>query len=90
MSKVIHLNDDSHVRAKLFCKEHGLRMSEWVAQLIDEAISQNKSEPDTRATVSSRKPLKRLNDRPQTSSDGQPVYAQPPFWAKVAPPPTEE
>ncbi len=91
MSKVVHLNDDAHARAKVFCKEHGLRMSEWVAQLIDEAISQNKAEPDTRAALSTRKVLKRLDDRLQTGTDGEPVYAQPPFWAETTVPvPTEE
>jgi hypothetical protein len=38
MSKVIHLSDDAHAKAKAFCKEHTLKMSDWVAALIDTAI----------------------------------------------------
>ncbi len=36
MSKVIHLSEKAHARAKMFCKEHSLRMSDWVASLINE------------------------------------------------------
>jgi hypothetical protein len=39
MSKVIHLSDDAHAKAKAFCKEHSLKMSDWVAALIDTAIA---------------------------------------------------
>lgn len=39
MSKVVHLSDDAHNRAKAFCKEHGLKMSDWVAALIEQAVA---------------------------------------------------
>lgn len=38
MSKVVHLSDQAHHRAKAFCQKSGMKMSEWVAQLIDHAV----------------------------------------------------
>lgn len=37
MSKVVHLSDHAHNKAKAFCQTRGLKMSEWVASLIDGA-----------------------------------------------------
>ncbi len=85
MSKVIHLSDDAHAKAKVFCKENSLRMSEWVASLIQEAIAHGNADPDTRATVPQRKILKKLEDTLQTDDEGVPVYAAPPFWKDRAP-----
>lgn len=45
MSKVIHLSDDAHNKAKAFCKEQGLKMSDWVAALIAREIANGGSEP---------------------------------------------
>ena len=45
MSKVIHLSDEAHNRAKGFCKQHGLKMSDWVADLIAEAIATGRTDP---------------------------------------------
>ena len=42
MSKVIHLSDQAHNNAKNFCKQHGLKMSDWVADLIVDAILTNR------------------------------------------------
>lgn len=39
MSKVIHLSDEAHHEAKEYCKVHGLRMSDWVAELIKAALA---------------------------------------------------
>ncbi|HSI04375.1 MAG: hypothetical protein ACAI38_14525 [Myxococcota bacterium] len=36
--KVVHLSDDAHELAKLFCKESGMKMSDWVAMLIKRAV----------------------------------------------------
>ncbi len=40
MSKVVHLDDEAHALAKEHCQNHGLRMSDWVAELIEKAISE--------------------------------------------------
>jgi len=37
MSKVVHLSDQAHNKAKAYCQRRGLKMSEWVASLIDRA-----------------------------------------------------
>lgn len=37
MSKVVHLSDHAHNKAKAYCQTRGLKMSEWVASLIDGA-----------------------------------------------------
>ena len=39
MSKVVHLSNDAHAVAKVYCKENGLKMSDWVASLITRAIT---------------------------------------------------
>lgn len=36
--KVVHLSDDAHELAKLYCKESGMKMSDWVAMLIKRAV----------------------------------------------------
>ena len=38
MSKVVHLSDDAHNKAKAHCKRLGLKMSDWVAVLIEQAL----------------------------------------------------
>jgi hypothetical protein len=45
MSKVVHLSDDAHNKAKAFCKQHSLKMSDWVAALIEEAIATGRTDP---------------------------------------------
>ncbi len=80
MSKVVHLADPSHRRAKEFCKEHGLRMSDWVAALIEDAIANGRTDPTVRTLAPKKKILQRLQLTPQTD-DAVPVYARPPFWS---------
>ena len=60
MSKVIHLSDDAHAKAKAFCKEHSLKMSDWVAALIDTAIAGGN-------TVTAAPTLANTNVRPHAS-----------------------
>lgn len=36
--KVVHLSDDAHELAKGYCKESGMKMSDWVAMLIKRAV----------------------------------------------------
>jgi len=47
MSKVIHLSDSAHNAAKNFCKLHGLKMSDWVADLIADAVQTGRVDPRT-------------------------------------------
>ena len=61
MSKVVHLCDEAHAAAKVFCKDNSLRMSDWVAALIDEAIARGQTDV-TRTPVAKKKPLKRLDE----------------------------
>lgn len=98
MSKVIHLSDNAHNAAKNFCKQHGLKMSDWVADLVADAIQNNRVDPRTapRPTppapvqtqapqASSGPPKKRLeqiNERPAPSSGV--IASEVPPWA--APP----
>jgi len=81
MSKVVHLSDDAHARAKDFCKENKLRMSDWVASLIDEAISRRKVDTVAREVVPRKKPLMRAPEPQAAPEEGVPAYAAPPFWA---------
>ena len=83
MSKVVHLSEDAHARAKEFCKVNGLRMSDWVAGLIDQAIHGEAPvavpQPGV-SVVPKRKPARRLEDQ-QNHEEVASVYAAPPFWA---------
>lgn len=91
MSKVVHLSDDAHAKAKEYCRQLSLKMSDWVAGLIDQAISAEHSpdaapepaETNVRAFVPRKKVLQRLDETTQSGDDGVPVYAQPPFWKRV-------
>jgi hypothetical protein len=80
MSKVVHLANPSHARAKEFCHENGLRMSDWVAALIEDAIAAGRTDPKVRPLAPKKKILAKLQLTPQTDDAGTPVYAQPPFW----------
>jgi hypothetical protein len=89
MSKVIHLSDEAHNKAKAFCKEHGLKMSDWVAGLIDAAVAGGfgpvgrVAQGNVRALVQKKKLLENYTETNGTADDGLPVYAAPPFWAKA-------
>ena len=88
MSKVVHLSDEAHHKAKEFCREHGLKMSDWVANLIDMAIEHGVgavplAENNVRALVQRKKTLESMDEPQPTADDGLPVYAAPPFWAKA-------
>lgn len=94
MSKVIHLSDSAHTQAKAYCREHALKMSDWVASLIHAAVdnegigaveftSEHLEDPGFRSTVPKKKVLEKVENAPQTADDGMPAYAAPPFWAQV-------
>lgn len=80
MSKVIHLADDAHKTAKRFCKQHGLRMSDWVATLVDEAIA-NQVQVQPPPPPKKKKVLEKLSAKPQAGDD-TPPWEQPPFWKR--------
>ena len=86
MSKVVHLSNEAHAQAKVYCKSRGLKMSDWVGALIIEAISENEEtkqpEPQVESTAPRKKKLPKTDDTVQQTDQGVPVYSQPPFWAK--------
>ena len=86
MSKVVHLADQAHRRAKEFCQLHGLKMSDWVAAMIRDAIAKGRTDIKARALVAKKRIVERLEaaSQPVTVSEEQevPVYARPPFWAQ--------
>lgn len=43
--KVVHLSDDAHDLAKAYCKDSGMKMSDWVAMLIKRAVEPGQSAP---------------------------------------------
>ena len=89
-TKVIHLNDVAHNRAKDYCKANGFRMSEWVAGLIHQAMD-NLDNPEPQPEVQTapkKKPLVKLEENSQTDDSGVPIYSMPPFWAE--PPASDE
>ena len=92
MSKVVHLSDDAHIRAKDFCRDRGLKMSDWVAKLIDDAITSATvsvpvapvvaAAPEIRRNLMPKKKiLDRLDNLPTEKEDGVPAWSRPPFWA---------
>ena len=122
MSKVVHLSDDAHNLAKDYCTKLGVKMSDWVAELIVRSITgttptarpaqaaptpkpahhpaappeapppqTNRAAPATKpaehtaaaSTGPKKKPIVRLDVRPQTDESGVPAYAAPPFWARA-------
>ena len=83
MSKVIHLSNEAHAQAKSYCKEHGFKMSDWVATLIQGAIvgAPNLQKPGL-MPVGKRKSVSNLEEQKVASESVEAVYAAPPFWAR--------
>ena len=88
MSKVVHLSSDVHRRAKEYCTAQNLKMSDWVTQLIDQAIQGG---PSTEAKVQTlvpntkkKKILEALASAHPAPEEGVPAYALPPFWSRRA------
>ena len=94
VSKVVHLSNEAHAQAKVYCKSRGLKMSDWVGSLIIDAISvqEEPKPPEQPQDVSAprKKQLPRMDDTVQSTDDGVPVYSQPPFWAAPGAEPSEE
>jgi len=124
MSKVVHLSDDAHNLAKDYCTKLGVKMSDWVADLIIRAITgtlpnprpaqaatpapikpvhhpasppepppppANRTAPAAKtaehtaasSSGAKKKPIVRLEVKPQTDEAGVPAYAAPPFWSRA-------
>ena len=82
MSKVVHLSNDAHAKAKMFCKSHGLKMSDWVGTLIFKAIHSEEVSNNREVKVATPLPKKKkLPKMEEDVVDGTPIYAKPPFWA---------
>ncbi|MEL6545173.1 MAG: hypothetical protein AAFQ82_11155 [Myxococcota bacterium] len=86
-TKVVHLSTDAHSLAKKHCKENGLKMSDWVANLIRQAVSEAKKETITN-NVRDLVPKKRVDADEIKAEEKEevPAWAQPPFWAQRAQP----
>lgn len=77
MGSVAHLSEEAHRAAKEFCRRHGLRMSEWVSELIMEAV---KGEPP--ACLPRREPVRLTTPvNPEPTLPGDEPWSKPPFWA---------
>ncbi|MEM6532362.1 MAG: hypothetical protein AAF654_07050 [Myxococcota bacterium] len=84
-TKVVHLSTDAHALAKKHCKENGLKMSDWVANLIRQAISESKKETIANNVRDLVPQKKRVAPSPSVSEEQEvPAWAQPPFWASRA------
>lgn len=75
MGKVVHLTDDSHEKAKQYCKDAGISMSDWVSQLIEEGLSKVYH---LHPAPVGKKPLQEMDS---TRKVGAPIMEQPPFWS---------
>ena len=92
MSKVVHLPNEAHAKAKAYCEPRKLMMSEWVAGLIDAGIEKHREveaaaflAPPQRAGVRPGLvpvPRRRLLDEtpPKSDEDLAVLYEAPPFW----------
>ena len=78
--------------AKAHCREHGLKMSDWVAGLVDAAVAMamgggqqctSAADDNVRALVQKKKVLEEFEEMPQMVDDDVPAYAAPPFWANA-------
>ena len=69
MSKVVHISDEAHAKAKAYCKQNDLRMSDWVGELIYQATEAPVRVGAQRAGVT---PVPRKQLRPEPSANAAP------------------
>lgn len=92
MSKVVHLSDQAHNKAKAYCQPRGLKMSEWVASLIDEATQEGSCEPGEALTPTSQpsiglaEPVVAEVMRNQAASEPADLHAMVPKKKLASPP----
>ena len=74
MSKVIHLSDRAHHHAKVHCQRGGLKMSEWVAQLIDQAVNGDSlpAAPASQMRVASSANIPSVDEAAALADDAEP------------------
>ncbi len=89
MSKVIHLSDRAHEKAKKHCRGLNTPMSDWVAYLIESAVLVASDAPASRplpqrVDVVRKKRLDPASGSSNVGSEGQQVYTSPPFWKDKA------
>lgn len=76
--KVVHIPEEIHTRARVFCKAHGLHMKAWVSKLILDAAAAGKA---AQALPVRKKKLEQTTG----GEDGSKPWEQPPFWAGRGP-----
>ena len=83
MGQVVHLTDEAHEAAKAFCKQHGLKMTEWVSGLVLDAIARTAATGQVPVVgvypVVPRKMPVQTN--PEPTLPGDEPWSKPPFWA---------
>ena len=72
--KVIHISEETHKRAKEWCKEQGLKMKEWIETLIYKTLNE-----DTNVSLTKKEKLKYLSIYPEPEI---PPESLPPFWER--------
>ncbi len=73
MDKVVHVPDSIHAQAKAYCKQRGINLKDWVAQLIEHGISN--VIPIKRVGPVEKKTLPKFE-----RGEGPHAYEEPPFW----------
>ena len=74
-SKVIHVSDATHARAKKYCSENRIRMSDWLETLINKAISMP-------GVLEKKKEKKKKLHNLSAANTGEEVGSKRPFWEK--------
>lgn len=69
-SKVVHLSDEAHAKAKAYCANRGIRMSDWITGLIMKLIESSTDE------VVQGKPVPNFGSR----DNHEDVAGREPFW----------
>ena len=81
--KVVHLSDDAHELAKAYCKDSGMKMSDWVAMLIKRAVEpQPQVTAPAPAPVMSHPAIREVAPRPPEQRSTS--FTQPSFTAQTS------
>jgi hypothetical protein len=90
MSKVVHISEQAHGRAKDFCRRHQTPMSDWVNALIEAATDASVPAPRLSGLGITVDVVKKKRIDPllaqEVPADGVQAYASPPFWLTKARP----
>lgn len=88
-NKVAHVTDEAHALAMKYCADNGMRMKEWVSDLIlksidGRALPVEKPEPEVKLRpVVKTEPVKKVARRSihGVQETGDEPWSRPPFWA---------